>query len=758
MALRATWAGSRLLLRRLRDVMAGEGTAQERLDNIVRIIARDMVAEVCSMYVRRAGDVIELFATEGLRQDSVRKIRFRFGEGIVGVVAATATPVAVADAQSHPNFVYKPETGEEIYKSMLGVPVLRGGRVLGVLAIQNKTSREYTEEEEETLETVGMVIAELIAGGELISREEQQPADGLALKPLRLEGVRLSAGLAMGQAVLHTPYVPVGDPIAEDEAVELARLDVAIEAMHSALDVMIERYGDDSMGDHIDVLRTYRMFAADQGWNRRIREAIGTGLTAEAAVARVQSDTRARMASIQDPYIRERVQDFEDLTSRLLQHLSGDQANNDGNALTLPENAILVARNMGPAELLDYDPTNLKAVVLEEGSATSHVAIVAKAMDIPLVGRVRDAVSRIEPQDLVVVDGNNGVCFVRPGEEFRQTFARSMAIDAEQKAAYAREKDLPTVTRDEIDVALNINAGLLIDVPHLHASGAAGIGLYRTEVPFMVRSGLPDVASQTKLYNSILDQAEGRPVVFRTLDIGGDKIPAYVRDMHEENPAMGWRAIRIGLDRPAMLRQQLRALVAASAGRELRVMFPMVAEVAELTAARALLDRELRDAERRGKTLPSTVSVGAMLEVPSLVFQLPALLKQLDFLSVGSNDLQQFMFASDRGNPRLDGRYDPLSPPMLNMLRIVVRTCDAANIPVSLCGEMAGNTVDAMALIGLGFRTLSMNARSIGPVRAMVRSLETAPIARLLDQHTDSSAHSLRTVLAAFAKDHGVLI
>ncbi len=758
MALRATWAGSRLLLRRLRDVMAGGGTAQERLDDIVRIIARDMVAEVCSMYVRRAGDLIELFATEGLRPDAVHKIRFRFGEGIVGVIAATATPVSVADAQNHPNFVYRPETGEEIYKSMLGVPVLRGGRVLGVLAVQNKTSREYTEEEVETLETVGMVVAELISGGNLIGHIEQQPVDGLALKPLRLEGVRLSDGLAMGAAVLHQPFVPVGDPVAESEEAELNRLDVAISDMQDALDTMIERYGRETVGDHLDVLRTYRMFAEDKGWNRRIREAIGTGLTAEAAVTRVQNDTRARMAGIKDPYIRERVQDFEDLTNRLLQYLSGDREGAEDTMQSLPEGSILIARSMGPAELLDYDPEKLRAVVLEEGSATAHVSIVAKALDIPVVGRVRDAMARIEPGDPIVVDGNNGVCFVRPGEEFQRTFAKSMAIIAEQRAIYARERDLPTITRDGTAITLQMNAGLLIDVPQLHASGAAGIGLYRTEVPFMVRSGLPDVKSQTRLYANILDQADGKPVVFRTLDIGGDKIPSYVRDMHEENPAMGWRALRIGLDRPAMLRQQLRALVAASGGRPLSIMFPMVAEVAEMAAARTLLDRELARAESQGKPLPESIRIGAMMEVPALAFQMNALLKRVDFLSVGSNDLQQFLFASDRGNPRLDGRYDPLAPSMLNLLRGVAQSCEKAGVSFSLCGEMAGSAVDAMALIGIGFRTLSMNAQSIGPVRSMVRSLDVEPVRRLLDAHADSSAHSVRSVLTSFARDHEIQI
>ena len=755
MAQRATWAGSRLLLRRLRDIMAGAGSAQERLDKIAQNIARDMVAEVCSIYVRRAGDLIELFATEGLHPEAVHKIRFRFGEGIVGVIAASARPISLADAQKHPDFAYRPETGEEIYKSMLGVPILRGGRVLGVLAIQNRTQREYADEEVETLETVGMVVAEMLATGEVVDNKEQQPADGIALRPLRLGGIRISPGLAVGQAVLHQPAIAITDPIAEDEAVELDRVETALSAMHSALDTLIERYDDDSASDHLDILKTFRMVAEDRGWIRRIREAIGTGLTAEAAVARVQNDTRARMALVRDPYIRERLADFEDLTNRLLQHLDGGQR---PSAIELPDNAIIVARQLGPAELLDYDRSKLRGVVLEEGSVVSHVSIVARALDIPVVGRIQGAMTRIEPMDRLVVDGENSVCFVRPGEEFQRAFVESMALHEARQAAYARDRDLPSVSLDGTRVDLHINAGLLIDVPHLDATGASGIGLYRTEVPFMVRTAHPDVDAQQKLYANVLDQAGGRPVVFRTLDIGGDKIPSYVPESQEENPAMGWRAIRIGLDRPYMLRQQLRALVAAAAGRPLNIMFPMVAEVAEFDAARSILDLELRRLEESGKVLPTEIRVGTMLEVPSLVFQLPALLSRVDFLSIGSNDLLQFLFASDRGNPKLDGRYDALSPGMLGLLNTVVEACNAEHVPVSLCGEMAGSTLDAMALIGLGFRQLSMNARSIGPVRAMVRSMNAGEVATLVGSHLNSPRHSLRTLLTAYAKDHEIQI
>jgi len=307
-------------------------------------------------------------------------------------------------------------------------------------------------------------------------------------------------------------------------------------------------------------------------------------------------------------------------------------------------------------------------------------------------------------------------------------------------------------------VSILINVGLLGDVQHLDHSGADGIGLYRTEVPFMVRAGFPDVESQCDLYTKVLDQAGGRPVVFRTLDAGGDKMLPYWKPTPEENPAMGWRAIRVSLDRPAMLRQQMRALIRAAGGRELRLMFPMVADVGEFEAARSLLGMELAREDRLGGPLPASVKVGAMLEVPSLAFQLPALLKKADFISVGSNDLLQFLFGSDRGNPRLSERYDPLSPLVLSLLRNVLAECRAARVPVSLCGEMAGRPLEAMALVGIGFRDLSVSPPAVGPLKAMIRSLDCQALRRYMDSLYDLSDRNVREKLRSFAKDHGVVI
>ena len=747
--------GSRRLLRRLRDVMAGSGTAQERLNTIVRIIAADMVAEVCSCYVMRAGEVLELFATEGLRPEAVHRTRLRVGEGLVGVIAATARPLALADAQSHPDFAYRPETGEEIYHSLMGVPILRGGRVLGVLVVQNRTQRHYSDDETEALQTIAMVVAELAASGDLVSPEEQQPSEGIGLLPMRLDGVRLNTGLAVGTAVLHEPRVLIRQLVAEDPKAELARLRGAVDAMQSAIDELLAASDIASSGEHRDILETYRMFAADRGWLQRMTDAVHSGLTAEAAVQKVQDETRARMSVVSDPYLRERLADLEDLGNRLQQHLTGHHI---AAAVDLPAEFVLVARNMGPAELLDYDRRRLKALVLEEGSPTAHVVVVARALDIPVVGRVKDVLAKVEAGDLIVVEGDEGVVLLRPGEDLQQ--AVNTRIDARlgQRLGYAALRDLPAEARSGERVSLLLNAGLLLDLPYLDETGAEGVGLFRTELLFMLRDDFPTVGQQASVYRRVLEQARDRPVTFRTLDIGGDKLLPYMSEIKDENPAMGWRAIRIALDRPALLRQQLRALIRAARDRRLRVMFPMIADIAEFEAARAVLDLEIERTTARGHRLPAKIEVGVMFEVPALLWELPQLLPKLDFLSVGTNDLVQFLFAADRGNPKLAERYDTLSLPVLRLLGDVVRACSAHRVPLALCGEMAGQPLDAMALVGIGFRALSMAPGSIGPAKAMIRSLDLAPLTELLATVATLPPRSLRSKLRDFARDHGVVV
>ena len=743
-----------MLLKRLRDTMARAGSVEDTLAEVVRLVANEMVAEVCSIYLLRAGEVLELFATQGLNPDAVHRTRLRVGEGLVGDIAAHGRPLALDDAQAHPQFAYRPETGEEIYHSLAGVPILRAGRVLGVLVVQNRTRRQYDEEEIETLQTIAMVLAELIAAGHIVSPNEMQQVDGLGLLPLRIDGVQLTPGVAIGRAVLHEPRIVISRVVAEDVELEQERFEEALHGVRADVDRMLEAH-DMQSGEQREILETFRMFVDDRGWMERVREAVTSGLTAEAGVQRAFDDVRTRLGQSTDPYIRERLSDLQDLCNRLLLRLTGRVA---ADPSSLPDDMIVVARDMGPAELLDYDRTRLRGVVLEEGSALSHVAIVARALDIPVVGRAPDVLSRVEAGDSIVVDGDNAQVLVRPAEDVLQTVHAAIDARVERRRKYAALRGLPSATRDQARISLHMNAGLLIDMQHLDDTGADGVGLYRTEIPFMVRSEFPDVDAQAWLYGRVLDLADGRPVTFRTLDVGGDKVLPYVGAFGDDNPAMGWRAIRIGLDRPAMLRRQLRALIQAANGRPLSVMFPMIAEVGELLAARQLLDLELDRARRRGQAMPERLRVGVMFEVPALAWQLDSLLPQVDFISVGTNDLLQFLYAADRGNSRVSGRYDSLSPALLRLLHFVVEKVRPAGVDLAVCGEMAGRPVEALALLAVGVRSLSMSPGSIGPVKAMIRSLDLAEATGFMGSALSQPDRPMRETLRLFAADHAVEI
>ncbi|MBS0523141.1 MAG: phosphoenolpyruvate--protein phosphotransferase [Proteobacteria bacterium] len=747
-------AGPRMLLKRLRDTMARGGTPEETLGEVVRLVANEMVAEVCSIYLLRAGEVLELFATQGLNPSAVHRTRLRVGEGLVGDIAAHARPLALDDAQAHPQFAYRPETGEEIYHSLAGVPIVRANRVHGVLVVQNRTRRQYDEEEIETLQTIAMVLAEIVAAQHIVSPNEVEQVDGLGLLPLRIDGVQLTPGIAIGRAVLHEPRIVIQKVVAEDIASEQIRFDEALGAVRDDVDRMLEAH-DMQSGEQREILETFRMFVDDRGWIDRVREAIASGLTAEAGVQRAFDDVRTRLGQSTDPYIRERLSDLQDLTNRVQLRLTGRAALDP---TTLPDDMIVIARDMGPAELLDYDRARLRGVVLEEGSALSHVAIVARALDIPVVGRAPDVLARIEPGDSMIIDGDHAQVLVRPAEDIVQTISTAIEARAERLRKYAALRELPSATRDQARIGLHINAGLLIDMQHLDETGADGVGLYRTEIPFMVRSEFPDVDAQAWLYSRVLDVADGKPVTFRTLDVGGDKVLPYVGAFGDENPAMGWRAIRIGLDRPAMLRRQLRALIQAANGRPLSVMFPMIAEVSELLGARRLLELELDRARRRGLAVPERLRVGVMFEVPALAWQLDSLLPHVDFISVGTNDLLQFLYAADRGNTRVAGRYDTLSPALLRLLHFVVEKTRPAGVDLSVCGEMAGRPVEALALLALGVRTLSMAPGSIGPVKAMVRSLDLKEASDFVTSVLAQPDHPLRETLRLFAADHAVEI
>jgi len=753
--MRGALGGPRVLLRRLREVMAEPVSAQERLDRIVVLIAANMVAEVCSVYVLRVDGMLELYATEGLNRQAVHQTVLSAEEGLVGLVATEANAINLSDAQTHPAFAYRPETGEEAYHSFLGVPILRAGNTLGVMVVQNRARRTYTEEEEEALQTTAMVLAEMIASGELsaLAKPGSEPA---VRRTLHSSGMPLSEGIALGHVVLHEPRVVITNFIADDVQRELKRLDAAIDTMRADLDVLIDDGDMGDGGEHRDVLEAYRMFAYDRGWMRKMREAVMSGLTAEAAAERVQSDTRARMLRQTDPYLRERLHDLDDLANRLMRQLMGQD--HAPAREQLPENAILVARSMGPAALLDYDRRRLRGLVLEEGGHNSHVAIVARALGIPAVSGIENATGVVDTGDAIIVDGVAGDIHVRPPPDMEAAYVERVRLRARRQQQYHALRERPCVTKSGENITLMINAGLAVDLPHIEETGAAGIGLFRTELQFMVAATFPRTSDQYALYRAVLDAAGNKPVTFRTLDIGGDKVLPYMRNVEEENPALGWRAIRLGLDRPALLRSQVRALLRAAGGRNLKIMFPMIAKVEEFDQARAIVERELTHLRRHGHKLPDRVEIGTMLEVPSLLFQLDELLERVDFLSVGSNDLVQFFYAADRGNSRVAGRFDAISAPVLRALREITAKAKAHDKPVTLCGELASTTLGALVLVAIGYRALSLSPSAVGPVKAMLSELDVRKAEALLQPLIDSPAGSvtIKDRLTAFAETEGL--
>ena len=745
----------RVLLRALHDIMASKESAQARLNRIVSQIAVHMVAEVSSIYLRRSDGSLELYATEGLHRSAVHHTRLKRGEGLVGLVADEAKPLALSDAAQHPSFSLHPETGEDPFHAFLGVPILRNGHMLGVLTLQNIAQRQYSDEEVEAMQTVAMVLAEFFASDDMAGLIEQR-AEIISSRPDRLVGVALFPMVALGQVVLHEPRVTVTRLIAEEPFMEMTALEEALDDLRKGIDKMLSRGDVARAGEHRDVLETYRMFAHDQAWVNKLHDAIASGLTVEAAVERVQNEMRAQMMRSSDPFFRERLHDLDDLSNRLLRILAGlDITAARGQ---LPEKSVLVARTMGPADLLDYDRERLVGLVLEDAGVSAHVTIVARALGLAAVGGAKGIVNKVQAGDMIGVNGLTGKVHIRPSTKIKTVFAEKISQQKKQLAFYQGLRDKPPVTRDGVEIALGMNAGLEIDLPQLRQSGASSIGLYRTELQFMIAERLPRLNELSKTYQNVLKKAGEHPVTFRTLDIGGDKILPYLRHTHEENPALGWRAIRFALDRPAIFRTQIRALLQASGGRKLNILLPMIADIWEIEQARDLINREIDHHLKFDREPPARIRVGSMIEVPALIWQLEPLLKRVDFISVGTNDLMQFLFAVDRSNMNVAHRFDTLSLPLLNALAKIEKTAREQGVPVNICGEMASRPLEAMALIGLGFGSLSMAPMAIGPVKAMLLGLDAADIRHTVDQLLGNNVLNIRTALVRYARERKIEI
>ncbi len=744
------------LLRRVRELMAGEATdPQERLNKISFILLGELKADACSIYMVRPGNILELAATSGLNKSAVGVTRLIVGEGVVGHVVSERKTISLSCITQHPKFILRPETGEQhVQGGVAAVPLQRNNEVLGALSIQATRKKRFSADTLEVLETVAMLITDLVSS---LAKQDSEGIERDIPTSKILQGIPLNIGLAEGTAVIHAQKVDIPLVMSDNSQKEQERFERALLSMNKDLEKLFDetQQQETHSEDGKNILETFQMFAKDQGWLSKIRKTIISGYTAEAAAQKTLNDIRSRLYASNDFYMRERLWDFEDLTYRLIQHLQGK---NSKKHLKNLNGIVVVAKSLGPAELLEYQKYNVRAVLLEEGVQTAHVAILARSLDIPIIGRIPDVRSRIFTQDKILVDGKAGTAIVRPNsldeQDFRDQKTKQEII---QKAANT-VLPLPAVTVDGIRISLNLNAGLISDLDQLQETGADGVGLYRTEIPFMMQKEFPDVTYQSNLYSELYTRVQDKPLVFRTLDIGGDKVLPYFNRLNEENPMLGWRSIRIGLDRPMLLRKQVRAMIGAAKGNQLHLMFPMISAVSEFLEAKSLVQKELAREEALGHLTPLEVKYGAMIEVPSLVSRLDQLLPHTDFISIGTNDLFQFFFAVDRGNPYVAQHFDTLSPAFLSLLKEIKTKADKHRCPLSICGEMASRPLEALALLGLGYRSLSMGAAAVGASKMMIRTTNIRLVENFISTLLPLNTQSVRNALTSFAKDNQIKI
>ena len=743
-----------IILKLLRQIAEEPVDISARLNQIMSVIAREMQVDAASCFINIDDNYLELFAAHGFAPDAMHKVSLRIGEGLIGGIAKDCRPCVVSDYKKHPRYVHKSDLGEDDYKSFLGVPLIRRNKAIGVLVVESKDIREYTDREQETLETIAMFLADMVTSDEMGEYKKTLIKERGLITRERIKGLSLSKGYGLGNAVIHRRRHAVTKIFTEDKEKELDRLTAAHQQMNADLDAKFNstKLG---IGEHMDILDAYLMFAKDKGWFKKIADNVMSGMTAEAAVERSYEDMWNRLSATKDPYLKERLHDLRDVADRLQSYLSGDFGESGKSD---SDNIIIIAQSMGPAELMDYDYTKIRGLIIEDGTPTMHVAIVAKALNIPVIAKIKGLFEEVKSGELIAIDGNEGYVYLQPSDDIQRKFKNKIEENQKLQARFAELKHHLSKSLDGVKIGHYINVGLAFDLDCIESTNCDGVGLYRTEIPFMASDVMPDVERQISYYKELMDKAGKRKVIFRSLDVGSDKLLPYWAGLSEENPAIGWRSIRITLDRRAILRKQMRAFIEAAAGKELNVMFPMISDLAEFEEAKETLMLELEKEKRFNRPIPAKVNVGLMVEVPSVIFQLDEILQKADFVSVGTNDLAQFVFACDRGNPRLTERYDVLSAPFLRLMKQIADKAAQHKVYCSVCGEMASNPIEAMALIGLGFRNLSSSGSSYGRVKCMIRSLNVEDITDYMHLLLNSSKKTLRPQLIAYAYDHGIEI
>ncbi|HMS44613.1 MAG TPA: phosphoenolpyruvate--protein phosphotransferase [Alphaproteobacteria bacterium] len=739
-------ASLKQFLARLYQLTACQQKASERLTEAFKLIVTTLSVSACYLYIPRPGGVTKLVDGYASNNSSLFKQQYFFQDSdIVGIAATTQMP----QIQHRSSSVEWPWDN---YETVLAVPIICNTITEAVIVLLCDQQRFYTDDDTLLIQLAGVMVISLSEPG--IDAGQNLDGETVAL-PGKLVGIGLSPGLAIGQIYFQRKQNIKTYKSEQNALVETERLWRAVGGLRNSIERFFVVDGLNRIGEHQDVLEVYRSIINDQAWLKRIVQAIQSGLSAEEAIVKVCDDIKLRIQP--DPqHIQDIILDIDHVAARLMELLQPTQAE------TIPDSigdsSILVAHTLSAVELLESNYRQIKGIILEQANPNSHVVVIARALRIPLLV-ISSATQNFKAGDTVILDADHHLVLLRPNDKLLQSvlvslkhrYGNSMIASSVQAAR-------SLISKDGIPIELSMNAGLLLDMPALHSSGASGIGLFRTEFTFMTQDALPTVSQQINIYRQVLGEAKGKPVVFRTLDVGGDKLLPYWQKQPEANPAMGWRAIRMTLDRPVLLRSQLKALITAADGYDLYVMFPMVGLVREYLEAKELLLQELNlYRQRYAKPGPKNIQIGVMLEAPMLAFQLQHLLPDLNFLSIGSNDLWQFLSASDRSNPLIADRYDILSPGFINFLKPIIAACNHANIKLSLCGEMAANPVDALTLLAIGFRHLSMTPSAISVVRRVIEQISLRSVQELVERLLQQNHTSLRPFLRDYIHDHQVL-
>ncbi len=741
---------SKLGLRTLEDISAlilKSHNLDETLQNIVDLVARRMGTEVCSLYLLdEDGETLRLRATHGLKGHAVGRVCMKTSEGLAGLTVEQGRPLAISEPEKHPRYRYFPESGEERYHSFLGIPLFDRQRPTGVLVIQTVAPRTFTQSEISALSTIAFQVASIVVNARLLDsitsappRAAQEPpgaSDQPASPHPVLRGQPASSGIAMGPAHILDRGHGLADILDEDDmdpVQEKERLETALEKTRIQTLYLEKRMAEQLGEEDASIFHTHLMILEDHSFTDKLFAGIESGHSAAYALKKVVSDYIAAFQAMEDPYLRERAADMDDIGRRILAHLTGEEPS----GLHLKTPGILVAREILPSDLASLDLDQIRGLVTESGGLYSHAVIMAKSLGIPALIDVKGALRQLEPEDEVILDANAGTFYIRPRPEIAEEYRRLHAELHREEDRLDELRQLPARTADGVDIVLRANIGLLGDIEIARRNGACGVGLYRTEFPYMARGSFPNRDDQYRLYRRVAEAFAGEVVTIRTLDIGGDKALPYFRPPEEENPFMGWRSVRVSLDNPDIFITQIEAILMAACHGNVRLLFPMISSLEELRACREAIGMAAANLRREGLDFREDIPVGVMIEVPAAIAIARHLAEQVDFFALGTNDLVQYLLAADRGNPLVRKYYDPLHPAVLATIRQVHMIARDTGKGLCVCGEMATDQLGLVTLLGLGLREFSTPAPYIPRIKDWLRRINLEEIGKTFDRIID---------------------